>query len=258
MLRYAVVVLFICLLPQGVWSFGGEGCGAGECADCHSLTTDEAFKLLPPVADQVDSVKFSEVGGLWEVQGQAKGRMFTAYIDFSKKYLIAGNVLRLRDGAQIGRTLDVQELRTEGAFLIGSANAPVKVFVFTDVKCSHCQKLHPELAKVVEQNPQVAFYVKLLPLFSDKKTVNNIVCSASNKVLDDAMAGKPVAENDCTSPAVDESAAFAQKWNIRSTPTLVLPNGQILPGGRSAETLLKELSPFMPAVVTEDVQTEKK
>lgn len=247
MLRFFMVVL-LCLAPVSVWCFGGAGCGAGACVDCHSLTNDEVMKLLPPGAEEITSVKLAEVGGLWEVKGQAKGQMFTAYIDFSKKYLIAGRILRLRDGVDLSQSVDMGELNSEGAFLIGNAKAEVKVFVFTDVKCHFCQKMHPELYKVVEQNPQIAFYVKLLPLLSDKQTVNKIVCSADRQLLDDAMAGKTPTGSDRACPAADANEAFAQRWNIRSTPALVLPDGKILQGGRNAAALLEVLQEYLPAV----------
>lgn len=246
MLRCVVIIFFLCLLPITAWSFGGEGCGAGECSDCHSLSKAEALKLLPPGAEQINEIKFSEVGGLWEVKGQARGKMFTVYVDYSKHYLIAGNIIRLRDGVNISRSVEIDQLNSAGAFLIGNEAAAVKVFVFTDVNCSHCRHLHKELYKVVEQNTNIAFYVKLMALMTDKKKVNSIVCSGSIKLLDDAMADKPVPESDSACPAVDETMAFAKQWNIRSTPTLILPDGKILPGGRSADALLELLKAYLP------------
>ena len=226
MLRYALIILCFCLLPMSAWSFSGEGCGSGKCSDCHSLTAKEALKILPPGADKVDSVKFSEVGGLWEVKGQAQGRMFTVYVDYSKRYMIAGKILRLRDGVDITRSVDIKQVSSTGAFLIGNEVAAVKVFVFTDVNCSHCRRLHKELFKVVEQNPEIAFYVKLMAFMTDKKKVDDIVCSGSIEVLNAAMTDKPVAQLDGDCPAVDETMVFAKRWNIRSTPTLVLPDGK--------------------------------
>lgn len=248
MLRYVIVVVCFCLLPVSSFAFGGGGCGAGECSECHSLTSDEAFKLLPPGADKVESVEFSEVGGLWEVKGQARGQMFTVYVDYSKQYLIAGNILRISDGVDISRHVDTTELNSEGAFLVGDANAPVQVYIFTDPKCGHCRQLHHELYKVVEQLPQVAFRVKLMALMTDTKTVNSIVCSGSIQVLEDAMADKPVAENNCDSHVTDATMAFAKRWNIRSTPTLILPDGKVLSGGRPATVLINELSSYVEAV----------
>lgn len=248
MLRYVIVIVCLCLLPVSSYSFGEAGCGAGECSDCHSLTSDEALKLLPPGADGVNSVEFSEVGGLWEVKGHARGQMFTVYIDYSKQYLIAGNVLRLNDGVDISRNIDAAELDPAGAFLIGDSKAPVQVYIFTDPKCSHCRQLHHELYKVVDQLPQVAFRIKLMALMTDVATINSIICSKSLQVLEEAMADKPVAALTCDSSVTDETMAFAKRWNIRSTPTLILPDGKVLPGGRPAAVLIDELTPYVEAI----------
>lgn len=61
---YAFLLLgcLVLALPGVVMAFGESGCGAGECRDCHSLTAEEAMKLLPPGADKVNAVDFSEVG----------------------------------------------------------------------------------------------------------------------------------------------------------------------------------------------------
>jgi len=246
MWRNALVVLCLCLLPITAWSFGAEGCGAGECRDCHSLTKEEAFKLLPPGASQVDSVEFSEVGGLWEVKGQATGRMFTVFVDFSKQYLISGRVLRISDGAEISRKIDTSAIKKEGALLLGREDAPVKVFVFTDAKCGHCRKLHQEMKKVVEKQPKIAFYIKVMAMLSSTELANDIVCSGSVDVLEQAMADQDVAKQTCESNAVKETLAFAKKWQIRSTPTMVLPDGSVLMGARPADDLIEKLSEFLP------------
>ncbi len=247
MWRHLVIVMFLSLLfPVHAWSFGGEGCGAGECKDCHSLTKEDALKLLPPGADRVDSVDFSDVGGLWEIKGEARGRMFTVYVDFSKQYLISGRVVRISDGTEISRRVNMDEIKSDGALLLGREDAPVKAYVFTDAKCGHCRKLHQELKKVVAQQPKIAFYIKVMAMLSDTTLVTNIVCSGSADVLEQAMADQPVPEQTCTTDAVQETLAFAKKWQIRSTPTIVLPDGHVLMGARPAEELIKELSVFLP------------
>lgn len=247
MLHRALWVLFFCLLPGVCFSFGGEGCGAGECRDCHSLTAEEAFSLLPPGLDKVNSVKFSEVGGLWEVEGQAQDKTFNVFIDFSKQYLVTGKMLRLRDGAEVSRTVAVAEIDTASSLLIGRADAPVKVFVFTDVQCSHCRRLHGEMQQVVELHPEFAFYIKLLPIMMSKELAADILCSGSLQVLNEAFAGQPVAKGQCDTEAVDETLAFAKKLAIGSTPTMVLPDGKVLMGARPAHDLALALSAYLPA-----------
>lgn len=247
MLHRALWMVFFCLLPGLCFAFGGEGCGAGECRDCHSLTVEEAFSLLPPGLDKVNSVKFSEIGGLWEVEGQAQGKTFNLYIDFSKQYLVTGKMLRLRDGAEVSRTVAVAEIATDSSLLIGRADAPVKAFVFTDVQCGHCRRLHGEMQQVVELHPEFAFYVKLLPVMMSKELAADILCSGSVQVLNDAFAGLPVAKGQCDTTAVEETLAFAQKSAIGSTPTMVLPDGKVLMGARPAPALVQALSAYLPA-----------
>nr|WP_320050353.1 DsbC family protein [uncultured Desulfuromonas sp.] len=247
MWRYVMIVLCCSFfLPVSGWSFGGDGCGAGECRDCHSLTEEEAFKLLPSGADRVDSVEFSDVGGLWEVKGAAGGRMFTVFVDFSKQYLISGRVIRISDGVEVSQQVDMKEISSDGAILLGRADAPVKVYVFTDAKCVHCRLLHEELRKVVQKQPKIAFYFKLMAMLSEPELAQNIICSGSDEVLEKAMNDQPVPESTCESNALNETHDFAQRWQIRSIPTMVLPDGHMLMGDRPAEEILEDLSRFLP------------
>ena len=246
MVKKALIALCLCLLPVCGWSFGGDGCGSGKCSDCHSLTKKEVVKLLPPGVDSIDSVRFSEIRGLWEVNGTAAGRKFVVYIDFSKKYLIAGEVLRLRDGQNVSRRIDPATISTDGAFLVGSAAAPVKIYVFSDIHCPHCKKLHKAMHEVVKKEPRVAFYVKLMSMFTPLKTVQNIICSKSLAVLDKAYDGKKIGIWTCDSKAAAATMDFARKNRIHSAPQMVFPDGRIVTGERTSAKLLKELEPYLP------------
>jgi hypothetical protein len=114
-LQALLLVCFLGLaLPEVVPAFGESGCGAGDCRECHSLSAEEAMKLLPPGADKINAVDFSEVGGLWRVEGEAQGKKFNVYIDFSKQYLVAGNIIRIKDGADVGHRVNVSEIRNPG------------------------------------------------------------------------------------------------------------------------------------------------
>ncbi|MGZ9197131.1 MAG: disulfide isomerase DsbC N-terminal domain-containing protein, partial [Candidatus Deferrimicrobiaceae bacterium] len=87
-------LLFLAGIPAA-YSFTGEGCSSGACTDCHSLTRDEAVKLLGGNVDNVLSVRSSPVSGLWEVDVEKGGRRWPLYIDFSKKHMIAGQIVQL-------------------------------------------------------------------------------------------------------------------------------------------------------------------
>ncbi|HWS16038.1 MAG TPA: hypothetical protein VN450_07610, partial [Candidatus Methylomirabilis sp.] len=82
-----VAALLVFLTVPAAHTFTGEGCSSGACTDCHSLTRDEAAKILGGNVDNVLSVGISPVGGLWEVAVEKAGQRWPLYIDFSKEFV---------------------------------------------------------------------------------------------------------------------------------------------------------------------------
>ena len=70
----------------------------------------------------------------------------------------------------------------------------------------------------------------------------SIVCNNSMEYLELSFAGKPVPPPNCEIPVIDETIALARELGIRSTPTLVMPDGRIIPGYRKADALLTIIS----------------
>jgi len=229
-----------------------EGCGAGSCNDCHNLTKEEASDLLKKGGiSEVLNVEFSEMPGVWAVEVEKDRKRFPVYIDFSKSFVVTGNIIRIADGenvtqrrtAQLNR-VDVSRIPLEDALLLGSRDARTKVTVFTDPECPFCKKLHLELKEVVSRRPDIAFLIKLFPLKMHPNAYGiskSIVCTGSMELLELSFAGKPVPPPACETSAVDRTIALAEELGIRSTPTLVLPNGVVMPGYKKADDLIKLL-----------------
>ncbi|MHB8765835.1 MAG: DsbC family protein, partial [Deferrisomatales bacterium] len=152
-------------------AFPPQGAGAKPCAVCHKLTPAEAEAALKGLVDKVLEVRPSEVAGLWDVDVEKQGRKIPVYLHFSKKYVIAGNVIRLDTTEDLTRErevdlnrVDFASIPLDDAVVIGNPKAARKVVVFDDPECPYCVKLHPEMKKVVEQRKDVAFFIKMLPL----------------------------------------------------------------------------------------------
>jgi len=231
-----------------------EGCGAGSCTDCHNLSIDEATALLKKGGiDKVLSVEFAEMPGVWAVEVEKEKKNFPLYIDFSKSYVVAGNIIRLKDGENVTRRreaelnpVDVSKIPLEDAILLGRPDAKTRVIVFTDPQCPYCKKFHVELKEVVKRDPDIAFLIKLYPLKVHPKAYDiskSIVCAKSLELLELSYADKPVPPPICETDVVDHTLALASELGIRSTPTLVLSDGQMVPGYKKADDLLKLLAP---------------
>lgn len=244
-------LLLICWAGVAV-AFPQEDCGEKRCTDCHSLTREEAGFLLGSGADRVLNVEQAEMPGVWAVEVEKAGRKYPVYINYSKTHLLQGQVLRLKDGENLTnlRTaalnrVDVSNIPLEDALIVGNPQAPKKVVVFTDPQCHFCAKLHHELPKVVASDPSIAFYIKLLPLAMHPDAYHiakSIVCNRSMEMLEDSFANKPVPPPLCRAEAVDATIELARTLGIRSTPTLVLPDGRPFSGYKKADQLLKLLN----------------
>ncbi|MDT8440353.1 MAG: DsbC family protein [Desulfuromonadales bacterium] len=246
--------LFLLLCSGPLWAKGADGCGAGTCASCHSMAQSEAEQILDGLVDKVFDVQFAEVPGMWLVEVEKDRNRFPVYIDFSKQYLLSGNVIRLADLADASRQaqtaanrVDVSRIPLDDALLLGSPRAQTRVIVFTDPECPYCRKLHVELHEVVRRDPQIAFYIKMFPLKMHPNAYDisrSIVCNRSMELLEASFAGKPVPPALCDATAVDETLALVRELGIRSTPTLVLPDGLVVPGYKTADDLLARIRPL--------------
>jgi thiol:disulfide interchange protein DsbC len=245
-----LLFIFVALLFCAANSFAmtSDGCGAGTCNDCHSITKEEAAQLLGGMVDKVNSVEFSEVPGMWVAEVEKGENKLPVYIDFSKQYLLSGSVIRLNDKENLTKQrsarmnkVDVSRVPLDDALLLGKQSAKTKVIVFTDPECPYCKKLHEELTEVVRVDPNIAFLIKLFPLKMHPNAYGiskSIVCHDSMELLELSFAGKPVPPANCETNVVDQTLALGPELGVRSTPTLIMPDGLVVPGYKKSAALL--------------------
>lgn len=282
-MRILVCLSFCLLLFAGqVFAFGQEGCGAGSCSDCHSLDVKEAGDLLQGTVDKILRVEFAEMPGVWLVEVEKDGQRFPLYIDFSKRYVVAGNIFKIptkeeRQPPKRVEHVDPQKIPLDGALLLGDPMAQYQPIVFTDPLCPYCARLHEELKKVVAEDPNIAFRIKLNPLDMHGQEAFDlaraVVCGQSLETLDasfklinlhgqllqlkrDPKADKQLiasleekfksevaklTQNACETPAVPATKALAKELGLTGTPATVLPDGTVIHGVRKADELLKQI-----------------
>ena len=243
--------LFLMLAASGAYAMTQEGCG-GDCAGCHSITVPEANRLFSGIAE-VKSVRQAAVRGLFELVAVQNGHEAVVYLDYGKKNLIPGPIFDLSSRkpitepppqAQRISSVQIDLVPVDNSIVMGNPRGKRKLFVFTDPDCPFCRKLHPELQKLAAAEPDLAIYVKMYPLKMHPNAFDksrSILGSGSRELLDRAFSGEPVPSAGDRAPAkpVEETMRYAESIGISSTPTLIFPDGRIMPGYRESGELQK-------------------
>ena len=232
-----------------------EGCG-GACDKCHSLTVQEANTILTGLGVEVKGVNPAVVNGLWELAVEQAGKQGVAYIDYGKKHLIPGPIFDIAAKAPVGgavnlppppASVNVESIPLADSIVMGNPKGKKRLFVFTDPDCPYCARMHGELGKLAAMEPDLVIYIKMFPLrmHPDAYDKARVILGARGKsmdLLEKAFSGQklpPPGAKDAKKP-VDDSIKFAESIGINSTPTLILPDGRIMPGFLEAAAI-KEL-----------------
>ena len=218
------------------------------------MTPLQAQKTLNEIVDKVHAIELSVVPGLYIIDATGKnGKRGIIYMDFSKSYIVSGNFMSIADRKNVTkmemlelRQVDLTTIPLTDSVVIGNPGAPTKMILFTDPQCPFCRKIHPELKRVVAADPDVVFFIKMMPLPSlhpdSPRIARAILCEGSVKLLEDSFANKKIPDPTCESDAVDRTIKLARELGIGSTPTLILPDGRIAPGYRTAEDIVELIS----------------
>lgn len=138
--------------------------------------------------------------------------------------------------AQILKKEDLNEI------VYGADNAKAVIYVFTDLNCGYCRKLHHDIVKLNKLGVQLK--VLAMPrqgIGSPGYTeMVSVWCSDDPKVaMSRAMDGETIAPKTCKNP-VKEHFGLAKEWGVMGTPTIVFADGTLKPGYSSADKLARE------------------
>lgn len=98
------------------------------------------------------------------------------------------------------------------------------------------------MKKIIAKRQDIAFYLKLYPLRTHPDAywkAKSIVCSGSERLMEDNFEKKPIPKNECDTKEVDENIKFAESHGITGTPAMVMPDGSLREGTIEADRLIK-------------------
>ncbi|MEE9412619.1 MAG: DsbC family protein [Methylococcales bacterium] len=188
------------------------------------------FSTIP-----LNSIEKTPLPGLYEVM--IGPRVF--YTSEDGRYLFQGSMIDLetrQDLTEIkvasARVKAVKEIGYEKMIRFGSETSKHEVFVFTDIDCGYCRKLHNQVNDYIKKGIAInyLFYPRAgIGSESYDKAVS-VWCSGDRKdALTKSKNGLVLDKKTCENP-VKKHHQLGQLLEVRGTPMIITETGESIPG----------------------------
>ncbi|HAW14390.1 MAG TPA: protein-disulfide isomerase [Cellvibrionales bacterium] len=237
------LLIVLCLM---VSQLSLSGAAAAKSADEQLL---EKLKKARP------DFQFGEVSRT-PVKGIYKSNIVngpTIYITADGNYFFAGDFFEVGSKGLVN--LGEQEMEQERAVALSKMSlndmvvfSPEKtkayVYVFTDVDCYYCQKLHQEMPALHELGVEVRYlaYPRAgIGSPSYRKIASAWCADSPTESLTALKNGENIPDNVCEPNPVAEHFRVGGQLGVAGTPALVTADGKLLPGYMPADKLAEAL-----------------
>lgn len=205
---------------------------------------------LPDVT--VTSISESPVPGVFELISD--GQIY--YVAEGARYIFDGDLIdmesrsNLTDAKRGSVHLSMIDSMDESQMLIyePEEKSERSITVFTDISCGYCRRLHAELDTLLEGGVRVRYL--LFPRAGlgspAHQDLESVWCAADPQdAMTNAKSGGRIVEESCENP-IESHVALAEQVGLRGTPLIYLDNGQMIPGYRAADQLVKMINGTEP------------
>jgi thiol:disulfide interchange protein DsbC len=235
----------LALLTAILLGVSADGLALADATPVPAALEDSLNRLLPD--RKADSIQATPIEGLYEaIYG---GDIF--YITADGKYLLQGDLYALESHKNLteakradARLKVVDAIDPSTMIIFKPAKTRYVVDVFTDLDCAYCRKLHSEIDSYLAEGIEIrylAFPRSGYRTRSYYKAISAWCADDPKAALTKAKAGENIASKTCDSP-VDQHMAAAHELGITGTPTLIMPDGSMVPGYVPAKQLARMLA----------------
>lgn len=221
------------------------------------LTLGQAFAASPedtirqtlneriPQLTKIDEVRTTPMQGLYEVRVGTD----VFYTDAQGNYLIQGELIDTQarrnlteDRIKALTAVKFSDLPLNDAIKVVQGKGERHIAVFADPNCGYCKRFERDMQSV----DNVTMHVFLIPILSPDSVEKsrNIWCAKDQaKAWQDYMLkGEKSTSAACDTKALERNLAFAHKYKITGTPTIIFTDNTRVPGAISAKDVEKRLS----------------
>lgn len=233
MRRFLVLLALVALALQAAFA-----------DDLTQRLTARLAKLFPK--DTVTNIAPSPIKGLYEVL--LGSSLF--YISEDGRYVIRGDLIdldqrvNLSDERRTSARKQVFDSLDKNAFIEFASHQPETrktLYVFTDIDCAYCRKMHSEVPRLNDAGITVRYLAfprsGLQGESFDKATA--VWCSANRQeAMTAAKSGRTVPPAKCDNP-VAEQFDLGQSMGVSGTPAVYTDKGEQIGGYVPADELIK-------------------
>lgn len=203
------------------------------------------------------NLRVSPVPGIYKIDINKK----MAFITASGEYLIAGDMYQIKQGGMVNlqeRERQAQEIafEPERAKLLNAlavddmvvytpeSENKGYVYVFTDIDCGFCRRLHSQIEQFMEKGIEVRYLAFPRAGIQSKSAekLATVWCSdKAQELMTRFKRGENLPVAACSSHPIGEQYVLGQRIGVRGTPAIVLSTGKIIPGAVSPEYLAEQM-----------------
>lgn len=206
-------------------------------------------RLQAAIGNQkLDRIKPTPIPGLYEVVSGSE----ILYLTEDGQFVFQGDIIDLEAQNNLTevrrndlRSAAVNAIKEEDMVVFAPAEkAQHTVTVFTDIDCGYCRKLHNEISAYTQKGIKVRYLMfprAGLNSESYHKAVSVWCAENRQEAMTRAKRGESVPPKKCPNP-VQEQAQLGNSLGVQGTPSIVLENGQMIPGYVPAAQLAQMLN----------------
>jgi thiol:disulfide interchange protein DsbC len=234
-MKYSTIILFVFIISSTV--FADDDVKKEELNAAIS-------QFLPDV--EIDSIDTTPIKGLYQVVIGSD----IIYMTRDGGYVIKGEILdinerrNLTEDVRAGtRVKYLNDIKKDEYIEFTAENAKDAIYVFTDIDCGYCRKLHRDVPELNAKGISVRYlaYPRAGVESAVGREMSNVWCAQDKqKALTAAKNKESIEAKTCNDP-VAEQYALGQKLGVRGTPSIFLQNGRNLPGYMPPDEIIKQL-----------------
>ena len=202
-------------------------------------------RLIPDV--KVDSIRKAPINGLYEVVIGPD----VIYMTDDASYVFKGEILDINarrnlteDVRSSARVKLIKGIDKNEYIEFAAENMQDAIYVFTDVDCGYCRKLHQDVPELNARGVNVRYlaFPRAGAESSTGQEMSHVWCAKNRQAaMTAAKNRKSVEARSCNDP-IAKQYELGQQLGVRGTPAIFLQNGKMLPGYMPPNELIKRLA----------------